>query len=152
MALKLKDVMWEERSRHSQTYPRQCKSYIFSVPNSRQERKSSSLLSIKKQSSVSRWGINPFPVYEDLAWLCVFDSDSRSEVCCAVSFLSHRESPETITADDAGVPHKDRGHVEQVWAGELEPPGLWKKNHDSWNIYLDTSDSWRVNDGQIGRK
>lgn len=73
-------------------------SCILSVLNPGQDKSNSSLLSIKKQSSVSLRGTNPFPVYEDLAWFCVFDSDSWSEVCCAVSFLSHREHPETIIA------------------------------------------------------
>lgn len=39
VALKLRDLMCEERNRHPQTYPRQCKSYILSVPNPGQEKR-----------------------------------------------------------------------------------------------------------------
>lgn len=51
-----------------------------------------------------------------------------------------------------GAQHKGRGQAQQGWAGELKPPGLWMENHNSRNIYLDTSDSCRVDDGESGGK
>lgn len=35
---------------------------------------------------------------------------------------------------DQGAQHKGRGQAQQVWADELEPPGLWMESHTSCNI------------------
>lgn len=120
VALKLKDLMCEGR-RHSQTYPRQCKSSILSVPNPGQEKRSSSLLSIKKQSSDSLRGTNLFPVYEDLAWFCVVSSDCRvrSVVVYHPCLTGSNQKPLQIWSRDTT---QGRGQAEQVWVDELETP------------------------------
>lgn len=127
VALKLKDLMCEERSRRSQTYPRQCKSCILSVPNPGQEKRSRSLLSIQKQSSVSLRGTNPSPVYEALAWFCVFNSDSWSEVRCAVLFLAHRQHPETLQLMTKG--QNTKAEDKQSWCGQVNwnPQGFGQR-------------------------
>lgn len=53
---------------------------------------------------------------------------------------------------DWGAQHKGREQGEQVWADELEPPGLWMESHASCNIDLHMGDSLRVDDGEIGTK
>lgn len=58
VALKLKDFMWEERSRQtSQKYARQCQAYIKSVPNPGQEERSSSLCHSDGLTIYSAWDL-----------------------------------------------------------------------------------------------
>lgn len=51
-----------------------------------------------------------------------------------------------------GYNTKAEDRQSRCWAGELETPGLWMESHASCNIDLDTADSLRVDDGEIGRK
>lgn len=136
--LKPKDLMWEERSRHSQTYPRQCKSCILSVPNPGEKKRSRVLFHSKELTHFQYIRI----------WLDFMYSIQTPEVrSCLTGSIQ-----KPLHLDDRSVQHEGRGQAEQVWAGESKSPGLWTRKHNSCIIDLDTSKSCRVDDGKISRE
>lgn len=58
---------------------------------------------------------------------------------------------EPLHSDDRRAQQQGRGQAEQVWAGELEHPGLWIEKHNSCILDLNSSNPCRVDDGKIGR-